>query len=128
MAFDFFTSGYADKFRRAFPQCFINMQNEIVVHRARNSYFSLKGIENETEFKAKMLEWLSREAIKGGNRVTQKYHLAGINEVLGTNFSVADMEIIYTYLDNGIHHKLAIQFVESGHNMEFFNQFKKEGT
>lgn len=93
------------------------MQNEIVVHRARNSYFSLKGIENETEFKAKMLEWLSREAIKGGNRVTQKYHLTGINEVLGTNFSVADMEIIYTYLGNGICHKLAIQFVESRYDM-----------
>lgn len=114
MAFDSFTLGYADKFRRVFPQCFINMQNEIIVHRARNSYFSLKGIENETEFKAKMLEWLSREAIKGGNRVTQKYHLNGINEVIGTNFSVEDMETIYTYLGNGINHKMTIEFVKAG--------------
>lgn len=64
--FDFFASGYAGKFRHAFPKCFINMNNELIIHPARNSYFGLSGIKSEIELKAKTLEWLSREAVKGG--------------------------------------------------------------
>lgn len=115
--FDFFASGYAGKLRHAFPKCFINMNNELIIHPARNSYFGLSGIKSEIELKAKTLEWLSREAVKGGGRASQKYHLDGINEVLGTDFDLNDMEAIYTYLGNSVNHYKTIRFIESGYDL-----------
>ena len=44
--------------------------------------------------------------------------LHGINDFLGTRFSEQDMALIYQRLGNRIRHKLTIQFVESGYNME----------
>lgn len=117
MGFDFFASGYAGKFNRAFPKCFVNMNNELIVHPGRNSYFRLSGIENEIELKAKVLEWLSREACKAGSRATRKYHLDGINELLGTDFDTNDMEAIYTYLGNSVSRAKTIRFIESGYNL-----------
>lgn len=115
--FDFFTSGWAAHFRHAFPKCFINMNNELIIHPGRNSYFRLSGIESEVELKAKVLEWLSREAAKGGSRATQKYHLDGINEVLNTDFDTNDMEAIYTYLGNAVNHRKTIRFIKSGYDL-----------
>lgn len=116
-SFNFFASGYAGQFQRAFPRCFINMNNELIIHPGRNSYFTLKGIETENELRAKVLEWLSREAVKGGSRATQKYHLNGINEVLGTDFGVNDMEAIYQYLGNAVNHRKTLRFIESGYDL-----------
>lgn len=116
-SFDFFSSGYAGRFQRAFPRCFINMNNELIIHPGRNSYFTLNGIETENELKAKVFEWLSREAVKGGSRATQKYHLDGINEVLGTDFDVNDMEAIYQYLGNAVNHRKTLRFIESGYDL-----------
>lgn len=122
MEFDFFGSGYAERFRKAFPKCYINMNNELIIHPGRNSYFSLSGIKDETELKAKVLEWLSREAIKGGTRASMNYHLAGINEVLGTNFCAPQMEEIYTYLGNAVDHRKTVRFIESGYDMEVLSR------
>lgn len=92
------------------------MNNELIIHPGRNSYFILTGIKSEIELKAKVLEWLSREAIKGGTRVTMAYHLNGINEVLGTNFTAEQMETIYTYLGNAVKHDKTLKFIESGYD------------
>ena len=116
-SFDLFASGYAGRFQRAFPRCFINMQNEIIIHPGRNSYFSLTGIKSEIELKAKVLEWLSREAIKGGSPSTKKYHLQGINEVLEADFDASEMELIYTYLGNAVNHEKTLLFIESGYDL-----------
>lgn len=122
MTFDFFASGFAGRFHRAFPKCFVNMNNELIVHPGRNSYFILTGIDNETELKAKVLEWLSREAYKAGSRATQKYHLDGINEVLGTDFDVNDMDAIYTYLGNAVNHRKTLRFIESGYDFSVLEE------
>lgn len=124
--FDFFASGYAGKFKHAFPKCFINMNNELIIHPSRNSYFGLDNIKNETELKAKVLEWLSRDAIKGGSRASQKCYLEGINEVLETDFDENDMEVIYTYLGNSINHSKTIRFIESGYDLAVLEEEPKE--
>ena len=101
----------------AFPRCFINHNLEFIAHPPRNSYFMLEGVETELELKAKVIEWLSREAIKGGSEKEQKYHLDGINQYLETDFSREDMDEIYAYLGNSVNRSKTIRFIESDYDM-----------
>lgn len=116
------------RLREAFPKYFVNSNFEIIVYPARNSYFSLEKVETETELKAKILEWLSREAIKGGSRQSQRYHLDGINTFLGTEFIPDDMEIIYTYLGNRVNHDKTLRFIENGYYMGILQEAEDAET
>ena len=78
---------------------------------------SLKDVTDETQLKAKILEWLTRTAIKAVSPKERKLHFEGINKLLGTNFTLEKMTDIYTYLGNGINHDLCVKFVESGYDM-----------
>jgi hypothetical protein len=106
-----------NRLRSAFPRYFVNSQFEIIIYPACNSYFSLDGVETEAELKAKIIERLSREAIKGGSKQSQKYHLDGINSFLGTSFVPNEMEEIYTYLGNQVNHDKTLRFINSGYDM-----------
>ena len=101
---------WSRKIQAAFPQSFVNMQNELVFSLRTDSGFSLKDVTDETQLKAKILEWLTRTAIKAVSPKERKLHFEGINKLLGTTD-------IYTYLGNGIEHDLCVKFVESGYDM-----------
>lgn len=62
--FNIFDTMWSRKIQAAFPQSFVNMQNELVFSLRTDSGFSLKDVTNETQLKAKILEWLTRTAIK----------------------------------------------------------------
>ena len=115
--FNIFDTPWAGKIRAAFPQSFVNMQNELIFSQKTNSYFRLEDVTDETQLKAKILEWLTRTAIKGISPKERKLHFEGINKLLGTNFTMQEMTDIYTYLGNGIKHDLCVKFVESGYDM-----------
>lgn len=115
--FNIFDTMWAGKIRAAFPQSFVNMQNELIFSQRTNSYFRLEDVTDETQLKAKILEWLTRTAIKGISPKERKLHFEGINKLLGTNFTMQEMTDIYTYLGNGIKHDLCVKFVESGYDM-----------
>ena len=102
---------------KAFPKAHINMLLEIIIYPARNTYFSVSDVETELELKAKVLEWLSREACKSISRQSQKYHLEGINRFLATDFSRDQMELIYTYLGNRCNHEKTLRFITSGYDL-----------
>lgn len=115
---------WAGKIQAAFPQSFVNMQNELIFSLRTDSGFSLKDVTDETQLKAKILEWLTRTAIKAVSPKERKLHFEGINKLLGTNFTLEEMTDIYTYLGNGINHDLCVKFVESGYDM---TMIQKEG-
>ena len=115
--FNIFDTPWARKIQAAFPKSFVTMQNELIFSPRSNSCFRLKNVNDETQLKAKILEYLSRGAIKGVSPKERKLHFEGINKLLGTNFTPEEMETIYTYLGNGIKHNLCVKFVESGYNM-----------
>lgn len=48
----------------------------------------------------------------------------GINKFLETDFTEEQMEVIYTYLGNSIHHSRTIEFIENGYDF-IENAFKK---
>lgn len=97
--------------QEAFPKCFINMRLELIVYPIRNTWVPLDGVQTIYELRARVIEYLSREAYKGGNTRSQNYHLRGINKVCGMSFSGESMEFIYTYLGNGVKPELCRRFV-----------------
>lgn len=106
----------------AFPLLFVNRQNEIIIHPKRNTYFRLDGVETERDLKAKILEWLSREAAKSVSRQSQAYHLNGINRFLGTDFTHEEMYEIYTFLGNSVHHEKTLRFIDSGYDLSVLTE------
>ena len=93
-------------------------------HREANEYFRLEDCETEFDVKCKVLEWLSRGAHKtcpfNSNRKNETFHnfmLNGINDFLGTDFTEADIAVIYQKLGNRVRHDLTVEFVNSGYDM-----------
>lgn len=119
----------------AFHDAILNRNLEFVAdpHRRVNSYFRLDNCETRMDVSAKLLEWLSREAYKSQhfnvewrNAQIHKYHLDGINQFCGTAFTPEDMEVIYTYLGNGINHQKTLDFIRNGYDMEVLKSDKKK--
>lgn len=102
---------------KAFPLLFVNRQNELIIYPKRNTYFRLDGVDTERDLKAKILEWLSREAAKSYSQRSQIYHLNGINRFLGTDFTQEEMYEIYTYLGNAVNHGKTLRFIDSGYDL-----------
>ena len=97
---------------------------ELILVRKTNLYLVVHYDMNVLDLKCTILEWLSRSACKGGSyryeRLNEKYQdkiLECINYILNTSFSHEDIDKIYTYLGNGIHHSNTIKFVQSGYDM-----------
>lgn len=108
---------------RAYPKSYINMKLEFIAHPQRNSYFRLKGVETEHQLRTKVIEYLSREAVKGGTKATMQYHLDGLNAFMETNFNAEEVETIYSWLGNGVNHLHALRFVSYGCDMRYFSIF-----
>lgn len=124
--FDALAAPWARKIRAAFPAAFVNMYNELILIPKANTYIMLNQVRDELDFKAAVLEDCSRNAFKGCSRKLQDEHLDGINKLLDTKFTRDDMELIYTYLGNGIQHDLCLRFVESGYDLEVLREDEKK--
>lgn len=104
-----------------FPGSFINKNDEIIVDRLGNSYFSLRNVKDEIDVGVKMLSALSRDAYKSqpfrSERDNNMFHArikSGLEEWFNRKFSYDDLETIYTYLGNGIRNDLAQRFITEG--------------
>lgn len=124
--FDALAAPWARKIRAAFPAAFVNMHNELILIPKANTYIMLNQVRDERDFKAAVLEDCSRNAFKGCSRKLQDEHLDGINKLLDTKFTKADMELIYTYLGNGIQHDLCLRFVASGYDLDVLRECEKK--
>ena len=103
---------------------FINHNNEIILIPKFNVYTLLDDVNTDDDFKVKLCEWFSRDCCCA-LRYSQKKRLdryyqentEAFNYICGTNFTVEQMEYIYTYLGNGIRHNVAEMFVKSGFDL-----------
>jgi len=103
--------------RKHSPKCFINTQMEIIVEPKNNIYFRLEDVSDKAQMKYKVIAWLSRPACKGTSNYWQ-YRIRNIvNEYLGTNFDLEQMEAVYTRFGNGCNRDLCIQFIESDYDL-----------
>lgn len=109
---------------------YINHNNEIILIPKFNVYTLLDDVNTDEDFKVKLCEWFSRDCCCA-LRYSQKKRLdryyqentEAFNFICGTNFSVQQMEYIYTYLGNGIKHELAKKFVKSGFDLSVIGKF-----
>lgn len=124
--FDALAAPWARKIRAAFPAAFVNMHNELILIPKANTYIMLNQVRDERDFKAAVLEDCTRNAFKGRSRKLLDEHLDGINKLLDTKFTRDDMELIYTYLGNGIQHDLCLQFVASGYDLEIIREEERK--
>ena len=114
---------------------FINHNNEIILIPKFNVYTLLDDVETDDDFKVKLCEWFSRDcccAIRYSqpNRLKRYYqeNTEAFNFICGTNFTIEQMQYIYTYLGNGIKHELAKEFVKSGFDLFVIDKFVKGGA
>lgn len=124
--FDALAAPWARKIRATFPAAFVNMHNELILIPKANTYIMLNQVRDERDFEAAVLEDCSRNAFKGCSRKLQDEHLDGINKLLDTKFTRDDMELIYTYLGNGIRHDLCLRFVASGYDLEIIREEERK--
>lgn len=115
---------YVFRLMQCFDGSFVNQHGEFIAHNKANEYFGIKNCKDELEAKCKCLEWFSRGASKtepfGSKKKNQEFQafmLNGINSFLGTNFSTADMRIIYQELGNGVDRDLSIKFINGGYDL-----------
>lgn len=124
--FDALAAPWARKIRAAFPAAFVNMHNELILIPKANTYIMLNQVRDERDFKAAVLEDCTRNAFKGRSCKLRDEHLDGINKLLDTKFTRDDMELIYTYLGNGIQHDLCLRFVASGYDLEIIREEERK--
>ena len=121
------------KVMRCFPGSFVNANREVIVHEKANAYFRFDFESAENDLKAKLLEWLSRDAHSAQpfktaikNEELHRFILRGINTYLCTTFSKDDITLIYGELGNGINHKLTLDFIESGYDLKILWEVMNE--
>lgn len=114
---------------------FINHNNEIILIPKYNVYTLLDDVQTDEDFKVKLCEWFSRDCCCA-LRYSQKKRLEkywqentdAFNFICGTNFTVDDMNNIYTFFGNGIKHTLAQEFVKSGFDLSVIDNYIKGGA
>ena len=119
---------------QCFPNSFINRNNEVILIPKFNVYFRLDDVETDEDFKVKLCEWLSRDC-SCALRYSQDKRLIrywqdnanAFNKICGTNFTMEQMNYIYTYLGNGIKNDLARQFVRSGFDLSVIEKYIQGG-
>ncbi len=107
---------------RAFPKAYVTMNFELILVPRTNTYINLNHCSTPDEFKAEVIEGVSRFAFKAFTKPLCKEHLDGINKLLDTKFTPEDMEYIYTNLGNGINHELCMKFVKSGYDLKVIEE------
>lgn len=95
---------------------FINRNNELILIPKTNLYFRLEDVKTELDFKCKLLEWCSRDSIKGVSIYWQRKTRNMINYLLDTNFTENNLNMIYCRLGNCVNHNLTVAFIESNYD------------
>lgn len=117
-----FAAPWCGKIQRAFPKAYVTMNFELILVPRTNTYINLNHCSTPDEFKAEVIEGVSRFAFKAFTKPLRKEHLDGINKLLDTKFTPEDMEYIYTNLGNGINHELCMKFVKNGYDLKVIEE------
>lgn len=112
-----FAAPWCGKIQRAFPKAYVTMNFELILVPRTNTYINLNHCSTPDEFKAEVIEGVSRFAFKGFTKPLCREHLDGINKLLDSDFTPEEIEYIYTNLGNGINHELCMKFVQSGYDL-----------
>ena len=121
------------KAMKLLPGSYINANNELILIPKFNVYILLNDVKSNYDFKAKLCEWFSRDCCcalryqqqKRLNRYYQ-HNTDVFNAICDTKFTIDDMEVVYTYLGNGINSELSKLFVVDGFNLNLLIKERKQ--
>lgn len=82
-----FAAPWCGKIQRAFPKAYVTMNFELILVPRTNTYINLNHCSTPDEFKAEVIEGVSRFAFKGFTKPLCREHLDGINKLLDTDFT-----------------------------------------
>lgn len=116
-----------------FPGSFINGEEELILDKKSNLYFSVKRVETEQDLYRKVLSWCSRDACKtepfrskANNLEYQNRVRNSLNEFLNVSYDCNEWMLIYTYLGNGVNDALCDKFIQSGFDMRVIKDHDEE--
>ena len=115
---------YIEELKDCFPKAFINDCNEMIIDPHANTFFQLEDVTSRFDVECKLLNFMSRNAIKGGHRHFNTYHFRGICEYLQIDFTVREMACIYEKLGNGIKPELTKKFIKSNYDFKLLDYDK----
>ena len=107
----------------AFPESFINYNNELIFHTKINYSFLLDNCYTPRDVVAKVLMWFTRPCCKAEvyKRVSanDKFHkkmTARLSKYLEVELTVEQVMLIYQKLGNGVRKDLTYKFIDSGYD------------
>ena len=108
-----------------FRDCFINMNNELILVPKTNLYFRLDDVNNIDDLKYKIVAWCSRDASKSipykaewRNERYREYVRNNINTFLGLNYTEDEWLEIYAKFGNGCNKERCIEFIRNNFNLK----------
>lgn len=97
-----FAAPWCGKIQRAFPKAYVTMNFELILVPRTNTYINLNHCSTPDEFKAEVIEGVSRFAFKALTKPLCKEHLDGINKLLDTKFTPEEFDMtLYEHLFDG---------------------------
>ena len=112
---------YIKEVLNCFSKAFINDCNEMIIDPHANTFFQLEDVESRFDIECKLLNYMSRNAIKGGHRHFNEYHFRGICEYLDMPFTIKEMAVIYQKLGNGIKPEKTKKFIKSNYDFKLLD-------
>ena len=104
----------------AFPRSFFNKTDDFVAHAYSESWFRMENCEYPEDVECKVLEYLSRAAIKGQpydqewrNVKFREFMRSSISSFFQTDLLHEQLVLIYTKLGNAVNHELTKKFIDS---------------
>jgi hypothetical protein len=113
---------YLDRVLPFFPDAIIHNVNEMIIEPKKNISFRLDNIFSMVEFDCKMIEYLSRASCKGMPLYWERYFRRGLNSYFRKNWSVVEMELIYTRLGGGVNRSLCMKFIRGGFDLSLLER------
>lgn len=102
------------------------MNFELILVPRTNTYINLNHCSTPDEFKAEVIEGVSRFAFKAFTKPLCKEHLDGINKLLDTHFTPEVWSTSTPILGNGIRHELCMKFVQSNYDLGVIDEGLQE--
>lgn len=109
---------YLEKIKKVFPKAFIYKGDEMILIPELNVYFLLENVHSELELDCKVLEYCSRPATKNHSAWWRGRIMNFLRNYFKKPFHVVEMELLYTYIGNGVNRKLCKEFLKSDCDMQ----------
>lgn len=117
------------KVMKYFDGSFINSHGELIISKTRNVYFKASDCNSKEDVICKLLEWCSEPIAKGEPYSDTRRNfgwrcilLCSYNRYLGTDFTPADMLLIYDRLGNAVDHSLTLKFIRSNYDLSILKE------